>query len=39
MTYSQNSLQGVTQGIIKGTGTGGIRGETRSLDYSSHVTL
>ena len=36
MSYSLNSLKGVTQGIISGTTIGLIRGDTRSLDYSSY---
>ena len=35
MSYSLNSLKGVIWGIIYGTTIGVIRGDTRSLDYSS----
>ena len=36
MIYSLNSSKGITYGIIKGTIIGPIKGDTRSLDYSSH---
>ena len=36
MSYSLNSLKGVIWGIIYGTTIGVIRGDTRSLDYSSY---
>ena len=36
MSYSLNSLKGVTYGIIYGTIIGVIKGDTRSLDYSSY---
>ena len=32
MSYSLNSLKGVTEGIIQGTIMGIIKGDTRSLD-------
>ena len=35
MSHSLNSLKGVIQGIIKGTTLGEIKGDTRSLDYTS----
>ena len=36
MSYSLNSLRGVIYGsILQGTTTGVIKGDTRSLDYSS----
>ena len=37
MSYSLNSLKGVIWGIIWGTTRGVIKGDTRSLDYSSCV--
>ena len=37
MSYSLNSLKGIIWGIIYGTTIGLIRGDTMSLDYSSHV--
>ena len=36
MSYSLNSLKGVVWGIIWGTTIGDIKGDTRSLDYSSY---
>ena len=36
MSYSLNSLKGLYKGIIQGTSIGGIKGDTRSLDYSSY---
>ena len=36
MYYSLNSLKGVIYGIIEGTMTGSIKGDTRSLDDTSH---
>ena len=36
MSYSLNSLKGVVWGIISGTTIGDIKGDTRSLDYSSY---
>ena len=36
MSYNLNSLRRVIQRIIQETTTGVIKGETRSLDYSSH---
>ena len=36
MSYSLNSLKGVTYGIIYGTIIGVTKGDTRSLDYSSY---
>ena len=36
MYYSLNSLKGVIWGIISGTTIGDIKGDTRSLDYSSY---
>ena len=36
MSYNLNSLKGVIWGIIYGTTIGIIKGDTRSLDYSSH---
>ena len=36
MSFSLNSLKGVLEGIIWGTYTV-TKGDTRSLDYSSHV--
>ena len=36
MSYSLNSLKGVIQGIIYGTTIGVIKGDSRSLDYSSY---
>ena len=36
MYYSLNSLKGVIYGIIEGTTIEVIKGDTRSLDYSSH---
>ena len=36
MSYNLNSLKGVIWGIIYGTTTEVIRGDTRSLDYSSY---
>ena len=36
MSYSLNSLKGVIWGIILGTTIGVIKGDTRSLDYSSN---
>ena len=36
MSYSLNSLKGVIWGIIYGTIIGAIKGDTRSLDYSSY---
>ena len=37
MSYSLNSLKGVIKGTIQGTTIGAIKGDTRSLDYSSYV--
>ena len=36
MSYSLNSLKGVIWGIIYGTTTGDIKGDTRSLDNGSY---
>ena len=36
MSYGLNSLRGVIYRIIYGTTTGVIKGDTRSLDYSSY---
>ena len=36
MSYNLNSLEGVIWGIIYGTAIGVIKGDTRSLDYSSY---
>ena len=36
MSYSLNSFKQVIYGIIWGTTIGGIKGHTRSLDYSSY---
>ena len=36
MSYSLNSVKGVTQGIIQGTAEAASKGDTRSLDYSSY---
>ena len=36
MSYSLNSLKGVMEGTILGTTIGLIKGDTRSLDYSSY---
>ena len=36
MSYSLNSLKGVIWGIIWRTTIGVIKGDTRSLDYSSY---
>ena len=35
MSYSLNSLNVVIQGIVEGTTTGVLRGDTRSLDNGS----
>ena len=35
VSYSLNSLEGVKQGIIRGSIIGVKKGDTRSLDYSS----
>ena len=37
MSHSLNSLKGVYIGIIYGTTIGVIKGDTRSLDYSSYL--
>ena len=37
MSYNQNSFKGVIWGIIYGTTTGDIKGDTTSLDYSSYI--
>ena len=37
MSCSLNSLKGVVQGSIYGSTIGIIKGDTRSLDYSSHA--
>ena len=37
MSYNLNSLKGVIWGIIYGTTIGVIKGDTRSLEYSSYV--
>ena len=37
MNHSLNSLKGVEKGIIYGTTLGLIKGDTRSLDYSSYA--
>ena len=39
MSYSLNSLKGVREGIIQGSSIGDIKGDTRSLDYSSYDSL
>ena len=39
MSYSLNSLKGGYIGIIYGTTIGVIKGDTRSLDYSSYVLI
>ena len=36
MSYNLNSLKGLIWGIVYGTITGLIKGDTRSLDYSSY---
>ena len=36
MSYSLNSVKGVTQGIIQGTAEAASKRDTRSLDYSSY---
>ena len=36
MSYSLNSLKGVRKGIILGSNIEVIKGDTRSLDYSSY---
>ena len=37
MSYNLNSLKGDYTGIVQGTTIGVIKGDTRSLDYSSYV--
>ena len=37
MSHSLNSLKGVRKGIIQGSTIGDIKGDTRSLDCSSHA--
>ena len=37
MSFRLNSLKGVIWGIIYGTTTGVIKGDTRSLDSSSYI--
>ena len=36
MSYSLNSIKGVAKGIIEGSTIGDVKGDTRSLDYSSY---